>query len=243
MNILDEMLKVKSFKEIDLNTHISLKNKYVFFQVSKVASSTIKGHLQQLEVKGTGRSVIDVNNRYVSPHVWPSQLSTSSFLNVLGGEEFKKVSFVRNPYSRLLSCYLHRIIRDVNSPSNKWLYNYTGGLCGPDISFSDFVKVVCSQRSIDQESHWRRQSDEIFFKLIPNWVFIGRFENLSEDIDKMERAAFGSSEVDFDSNENLSPMSTGAADKVGIYYTDDLQELVYNSYQQDFLNFGYSKDI
>ncbi|MBE0464405.1 sulfotransferase family protein [Halomonas colorata] len=247
MSILDLMLAKKSYKELDLNTHISLKNKYVFFQVSKVASSTVKDFLQNMEVKGTSRRVIDVNNRYVSPHIWPSQLNESDFLSIIDDDSFNKISFVRNPYARILSCYLHRIVKDVSSPSNKWLSKYTGGLCGPNISFSDFAQVISEQESIQQESHWRRQSDEIFYNIIKNWCFIGRFESLSQDLNKVQLIINGnntsSQESKLSGKDNFSPMTTKASSKLNEYYDDKTQELIYNSYLSDFKNFGYSKEL
>lgn len=244
MDMLELMLEKKSYKEIDLNTHISLKNNYVFFQVSKVASSTVKHMLQTIEVKGTSRKVIDVNDRYVSPHLWPSQMKKSAFLELLQNKQIKKVSFVRNPYSRVLSCYLHRIMKDINSPSNKSLSRYTGGLCGPEISFPDFVKVISEQRSIEQESHWRRQSDEILYDIVKDWSFIGRFENLQEDLQVLEEVLVNeSSDCKYNDALNKSPMKTGAADKLKLYFDDKTQETLYDSFEDDFINFGYSRDI
>ncbi len=241
--MLNDISKVKSFKDIDLNTHISLKNNYVFFQVSKVASSTVKEVLQRFEVEGTARKVINVNDRYVSPHVWPSQLDQEVFVSILEDPSYRKLSFVRNPYTRILSCYLHRIVKDVRSPSNRYLESCTGGLCGPEISFKDFVKVVCEQPSFSQESHWRRQTDEILYDFIPNWDFIGRFESLSQDISIMTTLIKYGHEFSFDENLNKSPMSTGASSKLKKYFDDETQQIVYESYKADFLNFGYSKDL
>ncbi|MCG7577213.1 MULTISPECIES: sulfotransferase family 2 domain-containing protein [unclassified Halomonas] len=244
MSIINEMLKKKTYKELDLNTHISLKNEYVFFQVSKVASSTIKNFLQEIEVAGTSRKVIDVNNRYVSPHVWPTQLKEDKFISIIESPSFKKISFVRNPYSRVLSCYLHRIIKDVNSPSNKSLAKYTGGLCGPKITFSDFVKVISEQEPKQQESHWRIQSEEIFFDVIPNWDFIGRFENLKNDLNILDSLLkLKNNNSSFDESVNKSPMATGANDKLKSYFDDNTQELIYNSYAADFINFNYGKEL
>ena len=79
---MSDLLASKSQRELDIATHISLKHRYVFFQVSKAASSTAKYHLQALEVKGTRRK-ISVNNRNLSPHVWPSQLREEDFLAML----------------------------------------------------------------------------------------------------------------------------------------------------------------
>lgn len=241
----ERILSSKSWHELDLGTHISLKHKYVYFQVSKAASSTVKHHLQLLEVRGTGRAVKDVNNRYFSPHVWPTQLSESAFLSILRDPEFKKVAFVRNPFSRLLSCYMHRIVGAPRSASNKALKRANGGLGGPEISFRDFIRVVCSQESIEQESHWRVQSDEILYELVDEWEFIGKVERIDSDVQTMLDLVSPDSGVNItaDSKANLAPMVTDAGSKVMGYYDSFTQAMVVERYRPDFEYFGYSTSL
>lgn len=45
--------KIKPWSDVERNTHISLANNYVFFQVSKSASSTVKYYLQSYELRKT----------------------------------------------------------------------------------------------------------------------------------------------------------------------------------------------
>lgn len=240
---LERLLNNKSMRELDIGTHISLKNKYVYFQVSKSASSTVKGVLQKWEVDGTGRRVIDVNNRNYSPHVWPSQLSEEMFVSILSDPEYRKISFVRNPYTRILSCYLHRIVAEPHSTSNKLLMKANSGRGGPDITFSEFVSVICEQKSYEQESHWRAQSDEIFYDVIGDWAFIGRMEALQIDIDRMQGVIFDGGKNEKNKIGNLSPMSTGASEKLKHYYDPETQKKLLRRYERDFTAFGYDEKI
>jgi len=137
--VLENFLKVKTRNDFENNTHISLKNRYVFIQVSKAASSSVKWALQSLEFLNTPWKVMDVNNKFYAPHISPYQVSEESLEEIFNSDSFKKVAFVRNPYTRLLSCYLHRIIGNPRSASNKALMFATGGKGGPDISFNEFV--------------------------------------------------------------------------------------------------------
>lgn len=100
----------KSRHELELGLHISLKFSYVFVQVSKAASSTIKYYLQTKEFEGTRFSVQDVNNNYLSPLLSPFQLRDDQLYQILQSNQIRRVTFVRNPFSRLLSCYLDRIV-------------------------------------------------------------------------------------------------------------------------------------
>lgn len=235
-----DFVRCKNFREFDVNTHISLKNRYIYFQISKAASSTVKYYLQNLEVKGTGRKVINVNDRNLSPHVWPSQLREADFYEMINSSSWKKIAFVRNPYARLLSCYLHRVVGDLKSASNKVLSKYTGGRIGSDVSFEEFVKIVCSQETASQEAHWRVQSEDIYFHLIPKFDCIGKVENLETDICKMLTLLTGKS-VQISLDVDKSPATTKASIKLREYYTEDLRKIVFDRYRLDFDNFGYSE--
>lgn len=147
--------------------------------MSKSASSAVKYYLQELEVRGTQRKVVDVNDRNLSPHIWPSQLKEEHFLELLTSPTMRKVTFVCNPFGRLLSCCLHRIKGSPESPSVKNVKRFTRNCFDASLSsFADFVQIICDQESIQQDSHWRVQSDEVFYSFIPHWNFIGGWNEL-----------------------------------------------------------------
>lgn len=238
-----EILSSKSFRELDICTHISLKNDYVYFQISKSASSTLKYYLQLLEVLGTQRKVVDVNNRNLSPHIWPSQLKGEYFLELLASPSMRKVTFVRNPFSRLLSCYLHRIKGTPESPSVKNIKRFTRNRFDASLSFADFVQIVCDQKSIQQDSHWRVQSDEVFYDLIPRWSFIGRVERINEDLPRLMALLDPNSPILTSKLNDYSPSITRASSKLADFYTPELERMVVARYKADFDNFGYSTSI
>lgn len=240
---LDNLYAVKNARELDIGIHISLKNDYIYFQVSKSASSTVKFYLQNLEVCGTQRKVADVNNRNLSPHIWPSQLRESHFLELLASPTMRKVTFVRNPFSRLLSCYLHRIKGSPESPSVKNIKRFTRNRFDASLSFSDFVKIVCDQESIQQDSHWRVQSDEVFYSLIPHWSFIGRVERIDEDLPRLMALLDPDATAPTSELEDYSPSVTKASSKLADFYTPELEEKVVTRYKADFDNFGYATSI
>lgn len=234
---------VKNMRDLDISTHISLKNDYIYFQVSKSASSTVKYYLQEYEVRGTKRKVMDVNNRNLSPHIWPSQLKEENFLELLSSPKIRKVTFVRNPFSRLLSCYLHRIKESPDSPSVKNIKRFTKNRFDASLSFSDFIHIVCDQKSIEQDSHWRVQADEVFYDLIPDWSFIGRVEEIGKDLPQL-MAILGAEISDQSGHlQDFSPSITKANNKLAGFYTLDLQSKVVERYKSDFDNFGYSTSI
>ena len=137
-------LKNKPKKDFEISSHISLVNKYVFVQVSKAASSSVKWALQSLEFERTPWSVIDVNNKFFSPHISPYQVSAEELDKIFYSSEYKRATFVRNPFSRILSCYLHRVVAKPRSATNAAVMRLTGGRGGADVSFDEFVDMFAN---------------------------------------------------------------------------------------------------
>ncbi|WP_226645158.1 sulfotransferase family protein [Microbulbifer variabilis] len=237
----------KPRKDFEISTHISLKNKYVFVQISKAASSNVKSLIQAAEFHGTPWNVTNVNDKWYSPHISPFQIS-DEFLGEIfeKGSDFKITTFVRNPFSRLLSCYLHRIVAQPESPSNKVLKRLTGGRGGRDVTFNEFIEIICSQNSVDQEAHWRCQSDDLAVDHI-KYDFIGKLENIDHDLGELLSLIYNKEiahqlikKVKLD----MSPMKTNSSERLLEYYSDkSTVDCVLNRYEKDFLQFNYSMQL
>lgn len=239
---LQDVLEVKSAADWQLNTHISVKNRYVFFQVCKAASSTVTYHLQAKEFEGSHWRVQNPSNKHLSPHLSPFQLPPDLLAEAMTSPGWHRVTFVRNPFTRLLSCYLHRIVAQSDSPSARYFRDFTGDEGTP--SFRRFVEVVCSQSSREMERHWRVQADESLASVV-ELDFVGRVERLQGDLLGLSQHLFG--EVVFDQGKldeiNASPMQTNAGDKLEEHYTGDLARMVADRFAKDFEFFGYSTDL
>lgn len=233
----------KTDADFQVSTHISLKNKYAFIQVSKSASSSVKWSLQTLELKSTNWKVINVNNKLCSPHISPFQLENSALNELFFSKNFKKVSFVRNPFSRLLSCYLHRIVARPNSASNRFLMKLTGGRGGEDVSFDEFIEIICSQKSKDQEAHWRCQADELCIDKI-DYDFIGKVESIEADLPVLLKMLYGDKTQLTSEITDASPMKTGTSQKLFKFYNDKATvSRVVERYKADFDSFNYSSTL
>lgn len=244
---LNDFLAIKKASDIQVDVNISLKNKYIYFMICKAASSTITHHLQTAEYIGTNFKVQDVNNAYLSPHLRWLHFQDGDFLKLLSDPSYKKFSFVRNPYTRLLSCYLHRIVGDRKlNPSKKALLsgmniNYKTGTLP---SFSEFVEFVCDQKSVEMERHWAVQHDCILYPYI-EFDFIGKLENLSQDLKRLESELFPYNAFDSEKMKSLnkSPMVTGASKQLSKHYTDSLMGKVLDRFRLDFDTFDYSYEL
>lgn len=237
---------LKSRNDLDMDTHISIKHKYIYMMVCKAASSTVTHHLQYVEFLGSKYSVRGVNNRYNSPHLAPFQLPKSRFLAMLQNDSFKRVTVVRNPYSRLLSCYLHRVIgkgEKVN-PTRKALGKLVGEAKVPELSFGEFIDLICSQENREMERHYALQHDVVLYPFI-RYDFVGKVESLQDDLLKMESLLFKKPLFDREAlaKLNLAPMQTNSITKIQQYYTDEIAAKVVDRYGLDFESFGYSTDL
>ncbi|MBS9402918.1 sulfotransferase family 2 domain-containing protein [Halomonas sp. TRM85114] len=223
----------------DLNSHmyISLKNRYLFHSVGKAANSTVKYFLYAEESRGTRLKYDNVHDRRASPLISPFQLSEDCLNNVLTSDKFFKFTFVRNPYSRLLSCYLDRIVPKKSTPY-KELVRYLGKEIGYDVHFAEFIEAICEQSNFEQNNHWRLQYADAMCGLI-NYTFIGKQETFNVDMLKIWKNIYPKSKIPDFGSKNMSPSKTGSTDKVSQYWTKPLKSLVSERFEKDFHYFGY----
>lgn len=239
-------LRNKTSSDFEIGSHISLKNSYVFVQVSKAASSSVKWVLQSLEFAGSPWKPTEVNNRFLSPHVCPYQLPPAMLDEVFYGAGFKRAAFVRNPFTRLLSCYLHRVVAMPDKPTNQVVKKLTGGRGGSEVSFDEFVELICPLTALESESHWRCQAEDICFDDI-DYDFVGKVEALDTDLPRLVELLYGSSGLERYHKMtavDASPMKTGAGQLLRDYYRDRATVVrVQQRFRRDFELFGYDTEL
>lgn len=234
----------KRIGDFERNTNISLLNKYVYFAVDKAANSTIKQCLFEIEYSPIGATPLTLFDKRCSPLLSPYQLPSDLKQQALMSDEFFRFAFVRNPYSRLLSCYLDRILRQTSRPRRELNIELKKrGTSTAEVTFEAFVQITCNQRSPAQNSHWRRQYDDLCCDLV-ELHYIGRFETLWSDMARVSERIFGKLMPEMcDRGINKAPTQTSADQQVRQYYTQELADLVFESYEQDFKSFGYDRMI
>lgn len=236
MNLIDIE---KPIHDLYSHMYISLKNQYLFHSVGKAANSTVKFFLYTGESRGTRYKYEDVHDRRSSPLISPFQLPENQLVDIFKRKDFFKFTFVRNPYSRLLSCYLDRILPRKSTPYKEFV-RYIGKEVGYEVSFEEFIRVICSQSNKDQNNHWRLQYADAMCELIA-YDFIGRQESFSTDMAVVWKKIYPRFSVPDFSSRNMSPSKTGSADKVSEYWARELREIVLARYAQDFDYFGYQR--
>lgn len=233
--------------EVNYHIHISLQNSYIFVEVPKVACSTLKRLLQEIEARTAGTPIpapdmATIHNKRLSSLLSPAEVGWEKFEQLLNDRSIFKFCFVRNPYSRLLSAYLSKL----RWREGKYFQQVSQmlGVESDTISFEQFVQAIEMQRSIEMDPHWRIQTDQIFDSLIA-YDFIGRFETLSQDIEAIvQRIAPPSIQPQLQiehSGSHRSGRATNANAKLQAFYRDtSVRERVKQIYSVDFTKFDYS---
>ena len=226
--------------ELQRNIHISLRNRFVYFAVPKAANSTIKWLLQRGELADVAYKVRDIHDRQMSPLIAPYQLPDDEFLRILRDPSFTVFTCVRNPYSRLLSCFLDRIQAKESVPRRE-VADVLGQDVADEIEFADFIEAITRMRPADMNEHYRPQS----LLTCIDWVeydHVLRFEELTDSLRKLLDELYAGVQVKLPVERNRSPRSTGASGRVDEYMTDDLAERIRDVFAADFQNFGYATD-
>lgn len=155
---------------------------------------------------------------------------------------------VRNPYSRILSAYLHKVRAETytswvrRSISSQFIKNDVWRLLAKQAeisqftrpSFVEFLRILASLPVEHLPPHFRPQSILILYGYIP-YDFIGYLEDQQPLQDYL---------ADYSVSINSRRIHAKNADRRLIeYYGQEEQELVQKIYRNDFSTFGYSTNI
>lgn len=182
---------------------ISHAGRFIWFRVAKVGTRTIFEHLRQSGLR------LDAEH--------------PSFVRYAPGlyRGYFKFAFVRNPWDRLVSCWLEK---SVKSDAFK---------LGPERAarFSSFVDYVASRDLERCDRHIALQSSLIDLNALD---FLGRHETFAADFEAVcARLGLGGRPVE---PQNVSKGRSPYRD----YYDADLRDRVRALYRKDIQLFGYS---
>jgi len=204
--------------------NIDRESKCLYITNHKAANTTISSTLENLGFTNRGQHELeDLNNFFV-------------------------FSFVRNPFSRIVSRYLHLTYF---LKEQKKIAKNRGLVLGSwaERNFNDFFKVMKLDESADNfsftnftkfamethDNHWMVQF-ELLKKYsninVENFNFIGRFENLQEDFNTVcDKIGIPRQKLP---RENATEHKHYTE-----YYDDETREIVANKYAKDIEYFGY----
>jgi hypothetical protein len=152
--------------------------------------------------------------------------------------DYFKFCFVRNPFDRVLSCYLHKFKQGKDREegferNGVYLPFAQYGLFHADTSFGEFVRGISDIDDTDADAHFRSQHAFIRDgqQEIP-MDFIGRLETLGADVSHIA-GRLGFRHVRLHHMERT--------DHAGYrrYYDAETRKLVKRRYAEDLERFGY----
>ena len=225
-------------------SRVSPEHKYIYINTPKVAGTTIKLALNQLEGQEEPEIIGDIGQRGQRL----LEFTVEENVEMLSSSDWFRFTFVRNPYDRLLSAYKSKV--GIWGHEYEWLknrireeYDYPIHPKGwlPMIAFRDFVHFLIrnfDEARVGGDGHFNLQTN-ILMEHVIEYDFIGRYEHFAEHLREVLARLAAPEEVKERAEEVYNP--THPVHHV-VAYDRDLADLVYDHYRKDFERFGYEKD-
>lgn|GEM_PF-2434918 len=222
--ITRDAARVVSRATLVASLHVCREPKFVYVDIAKSGSTSFKNGLVRFVTGSDDAEGAHSEARRLFSDI--SDLPTLKPLTWLIEHEYPFVSIVRNPYDRLASAYRFMSRRYPSQIEDRL------GLDLETATFAEFVRAVSDQNDKASNSHWRSQTAQLAFGVIP-CAFIGRVEAMHDDWYR----AFAAMGVPQDQVPPPVELNRSEGESE---WTDELRHLVAARYAADFRNFGYS---
>ncbi len=155
-------------------------------------------------------------------------------------KDYFHFTFVRNPYDRLLSCYIQKVYNPalsnltnryfINGEDRQFVKGY-GNLMGfKKMSFSDFVHFVTKIPDEHCDPHFSPQHRLLDLETLD---FIGRLENFEQDFSYIKE------QISLSDDIKPEKRMTTKHGPYQSYYDDELRKMVAKKYARDLEIFNY----
>lgn len=215
---------------------VSNAKRYCYFRIPKCANSSVVTSLVHYD------PTLSLKDGDTSAHLAKSCFGKLVAARAISVERFAEkyfcFTFVRNPYTRLLSAYLDKIAGR-NDPAK---YRFVGVATGHDeadqVSFPEFISYL-ENGGLFSNPHWAPQTSLIPIKL-ERVAFVGYVEALDEGLQRVIDTIFGPGT--YQVTHSRETRRQGAANQLSRFFSDELYTRVHALYASDFEAFGYSSD-
>ena len=236
-------VKELGWRSVNLHTHISLVNRYLYVEVPKAGCGTMKATLGGLEAARMGPAMVERvqanphDRMAATPFVKPFQLPADQLEDVLTSAAYRRFTVVREPAARALSGFIEKVGQGLkqSGPIVRAVEETTGrAVAASDVTLSQFLDVVGAQASRDQDPHWRRQADHVGLGIVPYDAVIHL-----EDLDASWAQIAGLTGIPDLQEQFYCRNSTGARTRIAEYYTPELLGRVAEIYARDYAELRY----
>lgn len=209
---------------------VSLKYGFIYLPVPKSGATTLLKMLERMHPGG------DVDRLRINKGL------DQIFEEHPGLRGYPRFSVVRHPFTRMVSCYIDKILA-VNDDKQKMLAK--AGLTELPSSFEEFVEFVCSERGRDQfaNSHWAAQTAILCDTDRRVAVdLVGRLEDMHENLSAIF-AALNMQLPVFYKHRNHRGLHAagmpGALTQDESYWTREIERRLMERFRLDYEVFGY----
>lgn len=226
------------FHQINYLINVDAARKIVYLETPKVACTSIKKYMiDQASGGAVEMKPNEVHDRQKSPLKALGDYSDAEVDAILGARsDFRRFCFVRNPYSRVLSAYLDKIV------GNEWererhlpMFGFEQG-SRPE--FVEFLRRLAMISDRDRDIHYITQTRLTGRLSGFSPDFIGRFEDFAQDFHFL-KSCFYADEGTEDCQSFGKHHSSDADEKITLFYGEEERKIVREIYAADFAMFGY----
>ncbi len=214
---------------------VSNEHRYCYFRIPKCANSTIVKTLAHHD-PGMRVSADDPKGRRSKKRFTHLLKAEATGLDDLQ-RRFYLFTFVRNPYSRLLSAYLDKLGR--TGGTYDFVRRALGMRPGEPVPFERFITYL-ERGGLYKNPHWAPQRSVLPIRPA-RLHFIGGIETLEDGLKTVIERVYGPGS--FQGLQERTANRQEAAAKLREYYTPELASRVYTLSRGDFEAFGYPRGL
>ena len=161
-----------------------------------------------------------------------------SFESIFRGDKYFRFCFVRNPFTRVLSCYLDKFYGE----RRRHYLSKIGVNDRDEISFREFLLRLKYSRNLYRNPHWAPQS----YLIRPDTIkynFIGRFEHLQDHLHALTLRLGYEHFMGQMNDIAVTHHRTKAGEQVRKFIGEEEARLILEIYDRDFVYFSYPRDL